>query len=1510
MFPRILRMPSLRCSTLLGLGLIWALLLPVGAQLQITEVMTCNASTLRDAAGRTPDWIELTCRGAEPLNLSAYRLRWGNDPEAAGWRFPGKIMVPGERLVLHASGGDGWGAGAGDYELPFRLKAAGTRLELVGPGGHVLEIPELPADVSFGYPELARLERPTPGEVNAPPVGRPLAAPVFSRSRGFVDEPFTLKLTLLPSAGQKIASHPTIRFTRDGSAPTAIHGEIYRGPLRIDGTTVIRAVTVGEGRLPSRVRTETYLFPKDILTPTRHAPKGWPPNHFIGRQKMIYGIEAPVNLGASHAELASGLYHLPTVALSMDLEDLLGKDRGIYIHATARGEAWERPVSLEWIDPVHPEDSYQADAGLRIRGGASRRSRVAKHGFRVIARVRYGTERFDWPFFGETGPPHCQTVDLRSPQNHSWASDGSSENTFLRDSFARDTQRDLGGLHTRGRHVHLFLNGIYWGIYQTHERVDARFAARYLGGKPDDYDVIKVGRPGILRTHVAARDGDLEAWRHLWEGVNHLAAQRDAGERLAQYRELQGCDAEGIRDPEKPVYLDVASLIDYMMIILFTGNNDAPISHFLQNTHPNNWFALRHRNGHRGFQFIVHDSEHSLGLPEGVSDNRLGPFPGGAAFVDSNPQWIHQQLMTVETYRESFGDRAEALLGRLGALSAEACLERLRPRIDEVAPAISLHAARWGGARSMPPKNREDWRAAVFRLQDYLRQRPPVFRRQLQGGTHYALGDPDQHLVMAPLYPLVNAPQMWTPLADPAAVVVAAEEGEVHYTTDGSDPESKVEAASVSVARAGRLESEDGTGMGVSLRYYPTGQGEPGANWILPEFEDSGWTPVGDDEEGELDCYEVSCQRDAGIRYGRAEFHLEELSELVELKLRLPRASGALAPEVELYLNGQAIADGEVRESEVVDLGAYSHRLREGRNVLAFRCATKGVSDQPRLRVEAKRVVGAEAFTLPAEAVRMQARAQVGATWSALALFQPSGNVERASAENLVISEIMYHPPDLSPREARAGVKDPDAFEFLEFANIGAKAISLSKVRFIDGIQFQFPDREATLMPGEHLVLAKNPRAFVLRYGSVKRVLGPYAGGLKNGGERLTLLDSRSQQILRFRYDDEGAWPASADGLGFSLTLVDPKAGRNPNKASSWRASAEVHGSPGRGEPVSKFAGVVINEVLTNSDWPDTDAIELHNPSDRPAHVGGWYLTDDVKRPNKWRIPPGTVIPAGGYWFAREDNDEDPLNNAELPPEFFGSAFSLSSHGEEVHLFSADETGQLTGYTHGCEFEALPPGIAFGRSINSAGKDVFAIRKPTLGAPNGLPLLGPVIITEVLYHPEEADEEETTEFVEIWNRTDHPIELFDPEHPEHVWQLKGAKFAFPEGQTLEAGECAVIVRQDPELFRAARGLSETVKIYGPFDGALGNSGERLTLVRPLSPERDGERMVIPMVPVDSLRYNDRSPWPEAADGSGKSLERLGAASITDEPQSWRASAGIGGTPGHFDETTTTHDDNQ
>ena len=105
--------------------------------------------------------------------------------------------------------------------------------------------------------------------------------------------------------------------------------------------------------------------------------------------------------------------------------------------------------------------------GLRIRGGYSRSNGNPKHAFRLFFRNEYGAGKLEFPLFGDEGVDTFDGFDLRTTQNYSWSFDGSGQNTFLRDVFSRDVQRELGQPYTRSRYYHLYINGQYWGLYQT-----------------------------------------------------------------------------------------------------------------------------------------------------------------------------------------------------------------------------------------------------------------------------------------------------------------------------------------------------------------------------------------------------------------------------------------------------------------------------------------------------------------------------------------------------------------------------------------------------------------------------------------------------------------------------------------------------------------------------------------------------------------------------------------------------------------------------------------------------------------------------------------------------------------------------------------------------------------------------------------------------------------------------------------------------------------------------------
>ena len=503
----------------------------------------------------------------------------------------------------------------------------------------------------------------------------------------------------------------------------------------------------------------------------------------------------------------------------------------------------------------------------------------------------------------------------------------------------------------------------------------------------------------------------------------------------------------------------------------------------------------------------------------------------------------------------------------------------------------------------------------------------------------------------------------------------------------------------------------------------------------------------------------------------------------------------------------------------------------------------------------------------------------------------------------LTISEIMYNPAEPSEAEGKDGFDDADEFEFIELMNVSDQVVNLDTLAFTKGIDYTFSS-EFILKPDERCVLVRNRGGFQKRYGNVARVAGNYDGSLKNGGEKVTLSDADKEVLATVSYKDDHPWPQGADGAGFSIVQKAPKANNALNLAKSWQASNAIGGSPGKGDQISE-GGIVINEILAHTDLPNVDAIELYNPTDKDIDVGGWFLTDDFDEPKKYPIVSGSKVPAGGYLVVKGDNDDLSDNNTDLPADRYARAFSLSSHGEEVHLFAANAKGTLTGYSHGFSFKATQNGVSVGRHVNSANKEQFPMqRSMTLGQANAGPAVPEVVISEIHYHPfAENDEEE--EFVEIWNRGKRSIPLYDPKMPANTWQLSGAKlFNFPSNQTLKTNEVALVTRTDPATFRRRNKIPESVKIFGPLDGALSNKGERLTLLRPDTPDVTSEETVVPMLRVDSVHYNDKDPWPEDADGIGASLERLPEADYSDDPKSWKSSSKDKGTPGAAPESST------
>ncbi len=583
----------------------------------------------------------------------------------------------------------------------------------------------------------------------------------FSPSRGIFDAP--LDVTVSHAAAS------SVRYTLDGSDPrtsaSALSAELPL-VLHIDPENtenrplspgvVVRATASDEEALPEEVATHTYLFVNRVadLSLDNESPGGdWPEptsrDEYSAR--IDYGMDPEVTESSEYeGSIEASLLSLPSFSLVTDLANLFDPGTGIYVNASEHGEQWERFASIEILYP-DGEAAVQANAGVRIRGGYSRRADNPKHAFRFFFRKDYGTAKLRYPLFESEGVDEFDKIDLRCAQNYAWSAedDASRASTMNRDVFSRDLQRELGRPYTRSRYYHLYIDGVYWGLYQTQERAEARYAESYFGGDKDDYDVVKTATDAGYT--IEATDGNLDAWQEVWRRCEEGFADD------AAYYALEGKNADGARDASLPVFVDIDNLIDYMLITFYTANYDGPTSKFFRNRGPNNFYAVRSRidNDH-GFVFFAHDNEHSLmadpiSITVGVDENRAAIGESGGAVNDSgniddeyrmsvtdfsrfHPQWLHYKLSENERYRARFAKRAHELLDGNGLLTQGPLSALFQARADEIDQAVIAESARWGDAwRGTPRTRNDDWLPAVMRVKEgFFAARTEIVASQLE----------------------------------------------------------------------------------------------------------------------------------------------------------------------------------------------------------------------------------------------------------------------------------------------------------------------------------------------------------------------------------------------------------------------------------------------------------------------------------------------------------------------------------------------------------------------------------------------------------------------------------------------------------------------------------------------------------------------------------------------------------------------------------------------------------
>jgi len=812
---------------------------------------------------------------------------------------------------------------------------------------------------------------PTPGEFNVAGAIGLVESVEFSIPRGLYDPSFQLTLSTATNGAD-------VRYTLDGSRPVGTNGAVYDAPLTIDQTTVVCATAVKPDWVDAPLVANTYVFPADVINQTDQAPPGAHWDTEVDPE--VVGAGAPY-----HDVFPDALASIPTVSLALDDEDIFGPD-GIYANATQYGVAWERPVSVEYFDPDTGAE-FQVNAGLRVHGGASRQDTDPKHSLRLLFKGIYGPTKLEFPLFGGSAVERFDTLVLRAGFGDvwTWPPEFGLDNlaqyaTYFNDQWARETQAAMGHAASHGKFVHLYINGLYWGLHNLVERPDASFNAEHRGGDKEEYDVIH---------DFEVQEGDRVAWDTMM-GLAEAGLADDAS-----YTAIQE-------------YLEPEPFMDYMILNIYAGNWDWPY---------HNWYAARSRvDPDIKFEFFVWDAEQIL-------ENQSIPAWGGTGTVNfdvhdletmtwaDNPGYLYTELRENADFRRDFADRVHYYFFNGGLLTPDSSAQRFTALRNHLMTAIVGESARWGDAHEdgyFTTYTRDDhWLPDVdLTINNYLPQRTDIVLDQFRE---------------IDLYPETEAPAFYINgshqhggavlAGDGLSMATSNGSGAIWYSLDGSDPW---------LAGASRdiLVTEDAA-KHVLIPTGPVSDAWKGGQ----SFDDSGWNDYtfvpdmpggvgyenGAGYEGYI-SYDVAAMHGVnGTCYVRIPFNIDggDLAEFNYLALRVFYDDAFVA-----YLNGQEVLRSELVPAdpawnseatgprpvdptafEDFDLSAYLGQLQAGDNILALH-ALNGPKTSSDLLLSVKLIAGDDSvapsaieYTTPitlTDDTQVRARTLAGNEWSAL----------------------------------------------------------------------------------------------------------------------------------------------------------------------------------------------------------------------------------------------------------------------------------------------------------------------------------------------------------------------------------------------------------------------------------------------------------------------------------------------------------------------------------------------
>lgn len=420
------------------------------ADIIINEIMQSNIDAVMDDLNEFPDsWVELYNSGSSSVNLKDYKLGITDNADEA-WPLPSYSLAPNNFKLVYCD------KTADKYHTDYRLESGkGCNVYLFKNGEIVDQIVNLKkqpapniaygrktdADDAWGYQV-----KPTPGESNYGQLAsKILGDPVFSENGRVVIG--NQQLTLTISCPDDAPDGTVIRYTTNGSEPTASSTIFPADGLTISSTKVIRAKLFCNDYLSPRSVTQSYLF--------------FPRN-----------------------------FTIPIVSVVTDSKYFTDSKIGIYVDGNYSSSKknyeydWRRPINFELFEAAGEESQLNQLCETRVAGAASRGQSLKSLAF--YANKRFGEKRFKYEFFPDQRPG---INDFKSFMMRNAGND--FDYLYMRDAIIQATMASHVDLDYQAwRPAIFYLNGTYKGMLNFRERSnDDNIFTNYDG--LEDIDMIE-----------------------------------------------------------------------------------------------------------------------------------------------------------------------------------------------------------------------------------------------------------------------------------------------------------------------------------------------------------------------------------------------------------------------------------------------------------------------------------------------------------------------------------------------------------------------------------------------------------------------------------------------------------------------------------------------------------------------------------------------------------------------------------------------------------------------------------------------------------------------------------------------------------------------------------------------------------------------------------------------------------------------------------------------------------